>query len=174
VKQGADLPVRRISYNVRKLSEECNPRWNELIKLNCESIIFFTIAFNGLASLPDDVFSWLVQNLQNYVQSRAFPPHWILRDQIRKVVSNTPRKENTKPFLAKYTAEEMKWCETPAVSTTEVACINSLSKGAGGEIMSYKTSCGDEAEIACQRQTSTFGREYRSHASYSYKKAFSS
>jgi hypothetical protein len=73
-----------------------------------------------------------------------------------------------------YTAEEMKWCETPAVSTTEVACINSLSKGAGGEIMSYKTSCGDEAEIACQRQTSTFGREYRSHASYSYKKAFSS
>jgi hypothetical protein len=100
VKQGADLPVRRISYNVRKLSEECNPRWNELIKLNCETIIFFTIAFNGLASLPDDVFSWLVQNLQNYVQSRAFPPHWILRDQIRKVVSNTPRKENTKPFLA--------------------------------------------------------------------------
>jgi hypothetical protein len=100
VKQGADLPVRRISYNVRKLSEECNPRWNELIKLNCETIIFFAIAFNGLASLPDDVFSWLVQNLQNYVQSRAFPPHWILRDQIRKVVSNTPRKENTKPFLA--------------------------------------------------------------------------
>lgn len=100
VKQGADLPVRRINYNIRKLSEDCKPRWDELLKLNCETIIFLTIAFNGLGSLPDEEFSWLVQNIENYVQNRAFPSHWILRDQIRKVVSKTQRKNNTKPFLA--------------------------------------------------------------------------
>jgi hypothetical protein len=100
VKQGADLPVRRISYNIRKLSENCKPRWDELLKLNCETIIFFTIAFNGLASLPEEAFSWLVQNLQGYVENRAFPRRWILRDQIRKVLSNIPRKDITMPFLA--------------------------------------------------------------------------
>jgi hypothetical protein len=100
VKKGSDLPVRRISYNIRKLSEKCKPRWDELLKLDCETIIFSTVAFNGLASLPEEVFSWIVQNLQNYVENRAFPRHWILRDQIRKVLSNIRREDLTKPFLA--------------------------------------------------------------------------
>jgi hypothetical protein len=68
-------------------------------------------------------------------------------------------------IVLEYTAEQMKWCETPAVSTAEVGCIHSISKDAGGEIMSCKTSRGDKAEIVCRRQRFTFKREYRSHAS---------
>lgn len=100
VKKGADLPVRRINYNVRKLSEDCKPRWNEVLKLNCETVLFLTIAFNGLGSLPQEEFSWLVHNTEDYVENRAFPAHWILRGQIRKVVSKMQRTENTKPLLA--------------------------------------------------------------------------
>ncbi|EED20492.1 hypothetical protein TSTA_037120 [Talaromyces stipitatus ATCC 10500] len=139
VKQGSDLPVRRINYNIKKLSESCKPRWNEILKLNCEAIIFFMIAFNGLSSLPDQEFSWLARNLENYVEKRAFPAHWILREQIRKVVSNTPRKDNTKAFLAKYNVEEMKWCEDPAAIDPIQSVVDnrvddkiSSCKGVGG------------------------------------------
>ncbi|PTU19013.1 hypothetical protein P175DRAFT_0406221, partial [Aspergillus ochraceoroseus IBT 24754] len=90
----------QINYHIRKLSEDCKPRWDELLKLKCETIIFVTIAFSSLGSLPDKEFSWLVINLESYIKNRALPAHWILRDQIRKVISNTLRKDNTKPFLA--------------------------------------------------------------------------
>ncbi|KAE8383894.1 hypothetical protein BDV26DRAFT_299327 [Aspergillus bertholletiae] len=88
VKKGAELPVRRINYNIKKLSDDCKPRWDELLKLNCETLIFFTLAFNGLVSLPDDEFNWLIQNLQYYVNRQGF------------LLSKTPRKDSTKPFLA--------------------------------------------------------------------------
>lgn len=104
VKERSDLPVRRINYNIKKLSENCKTRWNEVLKLNCETFIFVMIAFNGLSSLPDKEFSWLVQNLEKYVGKRAFPTHWILREQIRRVVSKTPRNDNTKAFLASQSA----------------------------------------------------------------------
>lgn len=99
VQNGAELPIRRINYNIKKLSEDCKPRWDRMMQLSCETLVFFMMAFNGLASLPDEDFSWLMANLQQYVEMRAFPRHWTQREQIRKVVSKTPRKINTRMFL---------------------------------------------------------------------------
>jgi hypothetical protein len=99
VKKDTDLPIRRINYNIKKISEECKSRWIDLLKLDCESLIFCMISFNGLASLPDSDFNWLVQKIQDYVKNRNFPRYWILRDQVRKAVANTPRRDNTKQFI---------------------------------------------------------------------------
>jgi hypothetical protein len=70
-----------------------------LRKLNCSEIIFSTMAFAGLISLPDKQFEYLVENVPNYIEVQELPCAWIARDQIRKVVASTPRRESTQPFL---------------------------------------------------------------------------
>ena len=102
IRDGSALPVRRINYNIKKLSEDneaCQIRWTALRKLKCPEIIFSTMAFAGLISLHDKQFEYLVENVPNYIEIQELPRDWIARDQIRKVVASTPRRENTQPFL---------------------------------------------------------------------------
>ncbi|KAH8758811.1 hypothetical protein BGZ57DRAFT_619464 [Hyaloscypha finlandica] len=102
IRDGSALPVRRINYNIKKLSdndEACQIRWSAMQKLNCPQIIFSTMAFPGLASLADEQFEYLVENLPNYIEAQELPCDWIARDQVRKVVAGTPRRESTQPFL---------------------------------------------------------------------------
>jgi hypothetical protein len=102
IREGSALPVRRINYNIKKLSENdeaCQIRWSALRKLNCPAIVFSTMAFNGLISLPDKQFECLAENVQKYVEVQELPCEWIARDQIRRVVASTPRREGTQSFL---------------------------------------------------------------------------
>ncbi|OJJ65622.1 hypothetical protein ASPBRDRAFT_49629 [Aspergillus brasiliensis CBS 101740] len=99
VRHKGDLPVRRITYNVKKLSGDCTPRWNELLKLNCDTQLFLMLSFNGLSSLPDKEFNWLVENTQEYLGRRAFRSNWILRDSIRRTVVKLPLNASTQQFL---------------------------------------------------------------------------
>lgn len=102
IRDGSALPVRRINYNIKKLSEDdeaCQIRWSALRKLKCPEIIFSTMAFAGLVSLHDKQFEYLVENVPNYIGVQELPRDWIARDQIRKVVASTPRRENTQHFL---------------------------------------------------------------------------
>ncbi|PVH68184.1 hypothetical protein DL98DRAFT_233995 [Cadophora sp. DSE1049] len=105
IREQTTLPVRRINYNIKKLTEddeECKIRWSKMRMLNCSAIIFSTMAFNGLISLPDKQYECLVENVQDYVEVQELPCQWITRDQIRRVVANTPRCESTKSFLQSY------------------------------------------------------------------------
>lgn len=104
------LPVRRINYNIKKLSEDSEAgqiRWSALQKLNSPEIIFSTMAFAGLISLPDKHFECLVENVPDYVEVQKLPRAWIARDQIKRVVASTPRRENTQSFLQNYHSLEM-------------------------------------------------------------------
>ncbi|OAF62633.1 hypothetical protein VC83_01204 [Pseudogymnoascus destructans] len=88
VREANTLPVRRINYNIRKLAEDdeaCKPRWTLMQKLNCPAILFSTMAFNGLFSLPDKQYESLVENVQEYIQVQELPSEWIARDQIKRV-----------------------------------------------------------------------------------------
>ena len=66
VRHMKDLPVRRMSFNIRKLlastdhSNRAESRWSKLRELNCQTLIFCTISFKGLVSLPAEEFSWLL------------------------------------------------------------------------------------------------------------------
>jgi len=110
IREGNALPVRRINYNIKKLSENdeaCQIRWSALRELTCSAIVFSTMAFNGLISLPDKQYECLVENVQKYIEVQELPCDWIARDQIRRVVAGTPRREGTQPFL------QGKICFTP-------------------------------------------------------------
>ncbi|KAK5637263.1 hypothetical protein RRF57_012975 [Xylaria bambusicola] len=102
IREGNTLPVRRINYNIKKLAgddEACHIRWSKMRKLNCPAILFSTLAFHGLISLPDKQYECLVENVQEYVEVQELPCEWVARDQIRKVVASTPRRESTQSFL---------------------------------------------------------------------------
>jgi hypothetical protein len=102
IREGTVLPVRRINYNIKKLSEDdeaCQIRWSPLQKLSCPAIVFSTMAFNGLISLPDKQYECLMENVQKYIEVQELPCDWIARDQIRRVVAGTPRREGTQSFL---------------------------------------------------------------------------
>lgn len=102
IRDGSPLPVRRINYNIKKLSEEnevCQIRWSALQKLKCPEIIFSMMAFTGLNSLHDKQFEYLVENVSNYIEIQELPRDWIARDQIKRVVANTPRRQNTQSFI---------------------------------------------------------------------------
>jgi hypothetical protein len=105
IREGNTLPVRRINYNIKKLAEDdevCQIRWSKMRKLNCPAIMFSTMAFNGLISLPDKQYECLVEN----VKVQELPCEWVARDQIRRVVASTPRRESTQSFL------QSKFCST--------------------------------------------------------------
>lgn len=102
IREGSALPVRRINFNIKKLSEdneECKARWLTLEMLDCPSIIFCTLSLSGLMSLPLGQFDWLAHYVQGYVKEQNLPPDWIARDQIRKAIANTPRRRSTQSFL---------------------------------------------------------------------------
>ncbi len=109
-----DLPVRRMSFNMRKLlaskdhSQQTDLRWSKLRELDCQTLIFCTISLTGLASLPAEEFNWLVRNVGTYLEKQSLPLGWIVRDQVRKVVANLPRGEITKSFL------EGLYCDSPS------------------------------------------------------------
>ena len=105
VRNMKDLPIRRMSFNMRKLlaskdqSDQTKSRWSRLSDLDCQTLIFCTISVAGLALLPAEEFSWLLQNVGDYLEKQSLPPGWIARDQVRRVVANLPRGEVTKSFL---------------------------------------------------------------------------
>jgi len=102
IREAGALPVRRINFNIKKLSEdneECKVRWLALERLDCPSIIFCTLSLSGLMSLPLRQFDWLAKHVQSYVEQQEFPPDWITRDQIRKAFASTPRRQSTLSFL---------------------------------------------------------------------------
>lgn len=97
-----DLPVRRISFNMRKLlasNDYSHQTDSKLRELDCQTLIFYTTSVTRLASLPVEGFDWLLRNVGTYLERQFLPPGWIIRDQVRKVVANLPRGEITKPFL---------------------------------------------------------------------------
>lgn len=105
------LPVRRIGFNIKKLSEvdqQQGSRWSQLQELDIEDLIFCTLSFTGLLTLPSEQFHWLVQNVHRYLRAQSLPHGWIARDQIRKVLANIPRGMNTKSFL-----ESLLCCASP-------------------------------------------------------------
>lgn len=57
------------------------------------------MAFAGLVSLPDKQFEYLVENMPNYIKAQELPSEWIARDQIRKVVATTLRREKIQLLL---------------------------------------------------------------------------
>lgn len=105
VRHERELPVRRMSFNIRKLltsgshSDQTESRRSKLQMLDCQTLIFCSISFKGLTLLPAEEFSWLLRSVEDYLNNQSLPPGWIARDQIRKVVMNLPRRENTKSFL---------------------------------------------------------------------------
>lgn len=60
------------------------------------------MAFAGLVSLPDKQFEYLVENMPNYIKAQELPSEWIARDQIRKVVATTLRREKIQLLLQGY------------------------------------------------------------------------
>jgi hypothetical protein len=101
VEKGEALPVRRISFNIKKLSDGCEqsePRWQRLQTLQFNGLILCMLSFPGLVSLPSDQFNWLIDNTDRYLQAQGFSTNFIEIDQIRKIVANAPRQENTKIF----------------------------------------------------------------------------
>jgi hypothetical protein len=99
IRKKKPVPVRRMGFNLKKLSENPdNPRWSQLQTLDFRTLIFCTLSFSAISSMPSEQFTWLVRNATHYTQVQAFPQAWIATDQIRKVIANTPRLECTKDF----------------------------------------------------------------------------
>lgn len=124
VREEKPLPVRRIGFNIKKLSdgtEKSQSRWLELQKLDFTTLIFCTLSFSGLSTLPHEQFNWLLDNAQCYLEARDLPPTWIATDQIRKVITNTPRQENTRAFLENYHKLEIQLCNPNKPSILEEA-----------------------------------------------------
>lgn len=102
IRENQPLPLRRLSYNLKKLCESGTPsdsRWSKLQKLEFRSLIFCMLCFAGLPSLPAQQFSWLLENIERYLGTRSLPPSWIGHDQILKTVANVPKQDHTKAFL---------------------------------------------------------------------------
>ncbi|KAL8674149.1 MAG: hypothetical protein Q9168_001443 [Polycauliona sp. 1 TL-2023] len=105
IRRMKDLPVRRMSFNMKKLlaskdhNHQTELRWSKLRELDCQALVFCTISITGLALLPAEEFRWLLQNVGIYLERQSLPPGWIARDQVRKMVANLPRGEITKSFL---------------------------------------------------------------------------
>lgn len=63
VRQGKPLPVRRINFNIKKLSESnerADSRWSRLQNLDFQTLVFCALSFAGLVSmrLNNLVGSW--------------------------------------------------------------------------------------------------------------------
>ena len=106
VRQGRTLPARKMSFNVKILSQnsgtECGngqSRWTMLQELGCEAVVFCALAVNAISTLPSDHFAWLVENGRDYMEAQGLPYGWIAQEQIRKVVAGIPMLESTKSFL---------------------------------------------------------------------------
>ncbi|EER41093.1 conserved hypothetical protein [Histoplasma capsulatum H143] len=105
----AKLPVRKPSFNIRKLSDvnlradsHRGSRWTRLQTLGCETAVFCMLAFNGLATLAGEEFEWLLENAQRYMAIQNLPLGWISLEQIRQVMARAPRQPNTLAFLESY------------------------------------------------------------------------
>jgi hypothetical protein len=118
VRLGEPLSVRKLNFNIKKLSEEDaksgegdKSRWISLQRLGCEPAIFCMISFNGLALLHAGEFTWLIDNIGSYMETQRLPPGWIAREQIRKSLANTPRRENVLSFLESIVSVSSKFME---------------------------------------------------------------
>jgi hypothetical protein len=104
VRDNEILPVRRININIKKLSNNNenlgeHGRWARLQRQDCEVLIFCLLSFNGLVLLSEEQFSWLVDHAGAYLKAQSLPSGWIAREQIRNVVTKTPRQANTRSLL---------------------------------------------------------------------------
>ncbi|OAT12062.1 hypothetical protein BDBG_07457 [Blastomyces gilchristii SLH14081] len=113
IRRGKQLPVRKLSFNIRKLSDgnpktgsHDEPRWARLQNLGCETAVLCMIAFNSLATLAGDEFEWLLENVQRYLAIQSLPCGWIASEQIRQVMARALRQPNTLSFLESYHKHE--------------------------------------------------------------------
>ncbi|EMD66429.1 hypothetical protein COCSADRAFT_169362 [Bipolaris sorokiniana ND90Pr] len=103
IRKQKPVPVRRLSFNLKTLLEKPNSlRWSQLQTLDFRTLIFCTLSFSALATMPEERFGWLMNHAEQYTQAQAFPPAWIAKDQIRKVITKTPRQKSTNEFWKKY------------------------------------------------------------------------
>jgi len=101
LRERKSLPVRRIGMNLKKLCDGTDEsRWRKLQGLSFAALIFCTASFTGLPSLPIEQFTWLVDNVDPYLEAQDLSPSWISIDQVSKIIAKIPRAENTKKFLA--------------------------------------------------------------------------
>lgn len=105
IRRGEPLPMRALSYNIKKLSEDDSKRdnhgdsrWACLQRLGCETAIFCMISCAGLALWSVEEYGWLLNNAQRYLAVQELPL-WATREQIRKVLANVPRRPNIASFL---------------------------------------------------------------------------
>lgn len=110
IRDGKPLPVRRIGFNIKTLLKE-QTRWSKLLQLDFRSLIFCTLSFQALVSLPLDRFNWLVGNVQHYLQVQNLPASWIMTDQIRRMIAKVPNQENTAFFWKCYHLLEINYHE---------------------------------------------------------------
>ncbi|QSS61510.1 hypothetical protein I7I51_03685 [Histoplasma capsulatum] len=125
VRRGEALPMRALSYNIKKLSEDDSKRdgqgdsrWASLQKLGCQTAIFSMISCSGLALLAAEEYDWLLNNVRRYLTVQELPRDWVAREQIRKVLANAPRRPNIISFLNSYHDIETR-CITTERNLTE-------------------------------------------------------
>ncbi|PGH16002.1 hypothetical protein AJ80_05345 [Polytolypa hystricis UAMH7299] len=119
IRRGENLPLRKLSYNLKKLSEdnaESNgqrgSRWADLQRLSCPTAIFCMISCSALAQSPTGEYNWLLNNVEKYLAGQHLPQNWVVRVQIRKVLANLPRQPNAISFLDSYHNLEIESCTT--------------------------------------------------------------
>lgn len=101
IKEG-NTPVRRITFNVKRLSDgskESAPRWSKLQDLDFNSMVFCLLSFSAIVALPAVQFDWLVCNVKSYLETQGFSKSITEIAQVRRVIMNTPKHEKTKAFL---------------------------------------------------------------------------
>ena len=102
LEQKRPLPVRRISFTLKKLfdgKEQSKLQWQQLRNLDFNSLIFCMLAIQGLLSLPSSHFNWLVGNIDHYLKAQEFSTNLITIDQVQRVIRSMRREESTKEFL---------------------------------------------------------------------------
>ncbi|KAL2380541.1 hypothetical protein RJZ90_004515 [Blastomyces dermatitidis] len=142
IRRGKQLPVRKLSFNIRKLSDgnpktgsHDEPRWARLQNLGCETAVLCMIAFNSLATLAGDEFEWLLENVQRYLAIQSLPCGWIASEQIRQVMARALRQPNTLSFLEMITKSNMSENE-PATKHVRIECPKEISCEVGLETSS--------------------------------------
>lgn len=103
---GQQLPLRRIKYNIRTLSQEKHAaRWTRLNDLGLESSIFCMVAISGLSSLPTGEFDSLLANVNQYISTQQISLHWVYAEDVKKSLGEI----NTAPVTAPFLKSKLMW-----------------------------------------------------------------
>ncbi len=99
IRRGDTPAVRRIGHNIKQLSAARGTRWLDLQELSCPQIIFSTMAFLNLASMPNEQFDCLLHNLPKALEVQDLG-NWYIRGNIKSIILGGKLiTESTKPFI---------------------------------------------------------------------------